>query len=59
MKQITKYLVASMSLIMLIGLSGCSLVVGTEEWCDKMMEKSAGDWTTNEALDVAKHCIVK
>jgi len=55
----TKYSSAIIMLVSLLGLSACNMTVGTEEWCDKMMEKSAGDWTTNEAIDAAKHCIIK
>lgn len=46
-------------LMLVAGLSGCSLVVGTEAWCKAMKEKPAGDWSANAAADFAKHCILK
>ncbi len=39
-------------------LAACSPEVGSEEWCSDMKEKDAGDWTTNEAADYTKHCIM-
>ncbi len=38
-------------------LASCSPQVGSEGWCQKMKEKSKGDWTSNEAADFAKHCL--
>ena len=49
-----KILIALTALLML--LSGCA-EVGSERWCKKMDDKSAGDWTANEAADYAKHCV--
>lgn len=40
-------------------LVACSPKVGSDEWCAAMKAKSAGDWTSNEAADFAKHCIFK
>jgi hypothetical protein len=40
------------------GLSACSPEVGSKEWCAELKEKPKGDWTTNEATDFAKHCIM-
>lgn len=40
-------------------LVGCAPEVGSEAWCKNMKAKNAGDWTTNEAADFAKHCIFK
>jgi hypothetical protein len=49
------------SLLMLSSLllAACAPEVGSEAWCQAMKEKKAGDWTTNEAADFAKHCIFK
>lgn len=40
-------------------LAACAPEVGSEAWCKAMKEKKAGDWSTNEAADFAKHCIFK
>ena len=42
----------------LIGLAGCAPEVGSERWCEAMAEKPKGDWTANEALDYAEHCLI-
>lgn len=38
---------------------GCAPEVGSERWCEAMREKPRGDWTANEALDFARHCIIE
>jgi len=40
------------------GLSACSPEVGSEEWCSDMKAKPKGDWSSNEAADFAKHCLL-
>ncbi|MCI5221375.1 MAG: DUF3012 domain-containing protein [Candidatus Electrothrix sp. AR4] len=40
-------------------LSGCLAEVGSERWCNNMKEKPKSDWTASEAVDFAKHCIIK
>ncbi|MCH1924082.1 DUF3012 domain-containing protein [Shewanella sp. C32] len=40
-------------------LSACAPEVGSDAWCQQMKQKSAGDWTANEATDYAKHCVFK
>lgn len=40
-------------------LSGCPAQVGSERWCQSMRDKSKTDWTAGEAVDFAKHCIIK
>ena len=32
--------------------------VGSARWCANMKAKPKGDWTTNEAVDFAKHCVL-
>ena len=39
-------------------LAGCDAEVGSEEWCEDMKEKNAGDWTANEAASFAKNCVL-
>ena len=43
---------------MLTGLAACAPEVGSERWCTAMDEKPKGDWTANEALDYAEHCLI-
>ncbi|HEY8520283.1 MAG TPA: DUF3012 domain-containing protein [Gammaproteobacteria bacterium] len=40
-------------------LAGCAPEVGSPRWCEAMREKPRGDWTANEALDFARHCILE
>ena len=40
-------------------LSGCPAQVGSERWCQNMRDKPKSDWTAGEAVDFAKHCIIK
>ena len=42
-----------------IMLSGCPAQVGSERWCQNMRDKPKADWTASEAVDFAKHCIIK
>lgn len=41
-----------------VAVSACSPEVGSEEWCNDLKAKPKGDWTTNEATDFAKHCVL-
>lgn len=43
---------------LLAGLSACAPEVGSQDWCEAMAEKPKGDWTANEALDYAEHCLI-
>lgn len=38
-------------------LIACKAEVGSERWCEDLKEKPKGEWTANEAVDYAKHCI--
>ena len=40
-------------------LSGCEPEVGSDEWCEDMVDKPKGDWTANEAKAFAENCIFK
>ena len=40
-------------------LSGCTPEVGSDEWCQDMVDTPKGDWTTNDAKAFAEHCIFK
>ncbi len=39
--------------------AGCSPEVGSDAWCENMAEKPKGDWTANEAVDYARHCLLR
>ncbi len=38
--------------------AGCAPEVGSERWCETMRETPRGDWSTNNALDFARHCVL-
>ncbi|MDU9048951.1 MAG: DUF3012 domain-containing protein [Candidatus Electrothrix sp. Rat3] len=40
-------------------MSGCLAQVGSERWCQNMRDKPKADWSASEAVDFAKHCIIK
>jgi hypothetical protein len=40
-------------------ISGCAPEPGSKEWCAQLKEKSAGDWSTNEAAEYTKSCLFK
>lgn len=39
-------------------IAGCAPEVGGKDWCDDLEEKPKGDWSSNEALDYTKHCLI-
>ena len=39
-------------------LAGCAPEVGSDAWCKDMDAKPKGDWSTNDAADYAKHCVL-
>lgn len=41
-----------------LGVAACAPEVGSPEWCAQMKEKPKGDWSTNEAAEFAKSCIM-
>ncbi len=47
------------TILSVFAISACSAEVGSKEWCDQMKEKPKGDWTSNEAGEFAKNCILK
>ena len=46
------------SSFLLFGLTACDPEVGSKEWCLAMKEKPAADWSTNEAADFTKNCVL-
>ncbi|MFW5451532.1 MAG: DUF3012 domain-containing protein [Methylophagaceae bacterium] len=57
MKQINRSLIAILTIVFTLSLTGCSPEVGSEKWCSQIKDQPKGDWTANEAGDFAKHCI--
>ena len=47
-----------MAALLVLG-SGCAAEIGSERWCAEMKGKQPADWTANQAIDYAKHCILK
>jgi hypothetical protein len=45
--------------MLLLALTACAPEIGSEKWCANLKAKPKGDWSTNEAVDYAKHCILK
>jgi hypothetical protein len=42
----------------LASVAACTPEVGSKRWCAMMRDKPRGDWTANEALDFARHCVL-
>ncbi|MBU0750948.1 MAG: DUF3012 domain-containing protein [Gammaproteobacteria bacterium] len=59
MKSSRKYLCAALSAALLLALGACAPEVGSERWCANMKAKAKADWSANEAVDYARHCILK
>ncbi len=38
-------------------LAACSAKPGSESWCEAKNEQSKSDWTTDDAMTFAKHCV--
>ncbi|WP_296749709.1 DUF3012 domain-containing protein [Thiobacillus sp.] len=54
-----KTLAAGLAGMLLLALAACAPEIGSEKWCADLKAKPKGDWSTNEAVDYAKHCILK
>jgi len=39
-------------------LGACAPEVGSERWCEMLRDTSRGDWSANDALDFARHCVL-
>jgi len=60
MSKLERWSWPSLPLVMLAAaalLAGCA-PVGSARWCANMKAKPKGDWTANEAVDFAKHCVL-
>jgi hypothetical protein len=40
-------------------LAACDPEVGSDRWCEKMVDTPKGDWSANDAKAFAQHCIFK
>jgi hypothetical protein len=54
-----KLAISCFALCILFLGSACAPEVGSDAWCEDMVEKPKGDWSTNEAKAFAEHCIFK
>lgn len=59
MNAFDKLLAAACAGALLLALSACAPEIGSDKWCANMKAKPKGDWTPNETVDYAKHCILK
>ncbi len=57
--RVSRALLVAAGLSVWIACVSCSPEVGSEAWCEKLREKHKADWSTNEAVDFAKHCIFR
>lgn len=49
-------------LLILLGtfcLAACEPEVGSPAWCEKMDNTPKGDWTSNQAADYVKYCVLE
>lgn len=54
-----KFLASLFAGTLLLSLSACAPEVGSDKWCASLKAKPKGDWSANEAVDYARHCILK
>jgi len=47
------------ALFVLAAVAACEPEVGSERWCESMRDTPPGDWSTNDALDFARHCVLE
>lgn len=48
----------SIVLFALFALSACKDEVGTQNWCDHKAEAPKTEWSAQDAIDFAKHCVL-
>jgi hypothetical protein len=59
MNILKKFIAAALTGAILLSLTACAPEIGSDQWCANMKAKPKGDWSSNEAVDFAKHCILK
>ena len=52
------WVILPVSLLALI-IAACEPEVGSDKWCQKMVDTPKGDWSTNDATAFAEHCVFK
>ena len=50
-----KYLIVATAVVL---LAACSTDPGSEAWCKAKKEQPKGEWTTDDAMVFAKHCLL-
>jgi hypothetical protein len=55
----TKTLVFLLLLVLVSVLAACAPEVGSDAWCEDMVETPKGDWSTNDATEFARSCVFK
>jgi len=58
MQDVKKIVTLGFVALFALGVAACSPEVGSPEWCTQMKEKPKGEWSTNEAADFTKNCIM-
>jgi len=48
-----------LGLLALLGVLACSPERGSEAWCEDLRKTHKADWSTNDAVAFAKHCVFK
>ena len=51
-----RYLMIS---VLLVVLGACAPEIGSDAWCESMVAKDKGDWSSNEVTEFARSCIFK
>jgi hypothetical protein len=46
-------------LFLVSALAACAPEVGSDAWCEDMVETPKGDWSANDAAEFAKSCVFK
>lgn len=59
MRMIKQFSIAVLLTAFMATLTACSPEVGSDAWCEDMKQTPTGDWSTNQATDFAKHCLLK
>lgn len=47
------------ALVGLVMLAGCEPKVGSDAWCEKMVDTPRSDWSMNDASAFAQNCVFK
>lgn len=53
-----KLLSLGIIVVFAFAVTACAPKVGTPEWCADMKDKPKGDWSTNDAFEFTKNCLI-